>query len=658
MFSFSIIILTLSFIFTLFSKMNMGKVKIINYAMILAFILLFIKSIIIFTWVNTYEFLPMYDLFFIWNLEAFFILIFSIVSISILFYSNYYIKFLDKHRLNYYMIFTTIFLISMLGVIVSAEAFTFLVFWEIMSLSSYFLVIHENDKQENITSGMWYLVLTHIGMFFIVASFLPFLIETKSTFFSAWTNITLSPSSLVLVFVASLIGFGGKSGLFPLHIWLPKAHPIAPTHISALMSGFMVKLPVLMLLKFYLFFVSWLDIRFAYALLILWSITAFWGIFNALIQNNIKKFLAYSTIENMWLIYVGLGIVVAWVATKSNVVLSLWIISTLFHTFNHSIYKTMMFSLAWSLIERTHHNYDYSRLGWIAKIFPVFSIFFLIATIAIAWIPPLNGFNSELTVYSSLINIITWNSDKFLSLSALFSLVLVGIMSVLAFIWFTKLYTIIFAWNPRDTKIVVETRSDKSEYFSYSILTLAILILAFVPWIINLLASKIFSFVEAPKNIYAIQIWDINYMPILISFLLFAFWYLSYVFYKKNSWREEKMDVWNCGYPYLVAKSQYRAESLVQAIRRVYKWLYSEKNTTTHISKVEGKTYYKNYLSSIEYNRTYFLKIIFLYDIFINFIIAISTRLKSMQNWVLQYYVSYMLITLIVTVVYILIFNS
>lgn len=138
-----------------------------------------------------------------------------------------------------------------------------------MSLSSYFLVIHESDKQESRISGMWYLILTHIGMFFILASFLPFLIESKSSFFSAWQNINLSNNSLLLVFIPSLIGFGGKSGLFPLHIWLPKAHPIAPSHISALMSGFMVKLPVLMLLKFYLFFMTGLDTRFAYTLLIL-----------------------------------------------------------------------------------------------------------------------------------------------------------------------------------------------------------------------------------------------------------------------------------------------------------------------------------------------------------------------------------------------------
>lgn len=657
MFSTALILISLSVLYPLFFSITQKKIKTWNYILIIAFILLFIKSIFVFFGISNTEFFTT-SLINISFLEAFFMLIFSIVGIAILFYSNYYSSFLNNNRLNYYTIFTNIFLLSMLWVIVSAEAFTFLVFWEFMSLSSYFLVIHESDKQESRISGMWYLILTHIGMFFILASFLPFLIESKSSFFSAWQNINLSNNSLLLVFIPSLIGFGGKSGLFPLHIWLPKAHPIAPSHISALMSGFMVKLPVLMLLKFYLFFMTGLDTRFAYTLLILWAITAFWWIFNALIQNNIKKFLAYSTIENMWLIYVALGIVVTWIATKNNTVLALWVISTLFHTFNHSIYKTMMFSLAWSLIERTHHNYDYSRLWWIAKIFPIFSIFFLIATIAIAWIPPLNGFNSELTVYSALINIISWNADKVLSLVSLFSLILVWMMSVLAFVWFAKLYTIIFAWNSRDTNIKLDTKSNNCEYISYVILTFWILVLSFVPWIINLLASKIFSFIETPKTLLSIQIWDINYMPVLVSIILFVLASLSYMFYKKIAWKEEKMDVWNCWYPKLIAKSQYRAESLIQAIRRVYKWLYSESNSLTHISKVEWKSYYKKYLSSIDYKRVYFLKVHFLYEKLINFVWAISTKLKTMQSWVLQDYVSYMLLTLIITILYILVFNS
>lgn len=655
MFSIAIILLTLTLLCSLFIKMTDKKVVIINYTLILAFILLWLKSITILFGIPDAELFTS-NLISLGNIEAFFMLSFSIVSVAILFYSNYYSSFLARGKLNYYTIFTIIFLLSMLGVIVSAEAFTFLVFWEFMSLSSYFLVIHESDKNDSRINGMWYLVLTHIWMFFIVASFMPFILKTWTTFFAAWDHVALATHSLVLVFVASLIWFGGKSGLFPLHIWLPKAHPIAPSHISALMSGFMVKLPVLMLLKFYLVFMGTIHIGFAYTLLILWAITAFWWIFNGLLQNNIKKFLAYSTIENMWLIYVGLWVILAWLSTGNNTVVSLWIIATLFHTFNHSIYKTMMFSMAWSLIERTHHNYDYSKLGWIAKIFPIFSLFFLLATLAIAGIPPFNGFNSELTAYTALINIITQNSDKVLSLVSLASLILVGMMSVLAFVWFTKMYTIIFAWNARDEHIKVETKADKNEYISYSILWLAILALSFFPGIINLLASKISKYVAAPESLTSINLGSITYIPLLVVALLLLLWYFSYLAYKAIAWKEEKVDVWNCGYPYLVTKSQYKAESLIQAIRRLYKWLYSEKNTLNHISKVEGKAYYKKYLTSIDYTRNYFLKINFLYEKIISLVLAISNKLKSMQNWVLQHYVSYIMFTLIAAIIYIIVF--
>ncbi len=655
MLSISIIIFIFSVICSLFLKLTESKVKFLNYGLIIAFVLLFVKSISVLLNITSTEFFTS-KLIQVWQLEAFFILIFSIVWVAILFYSNYYNSFLNKNKLNYYTLFFTLFLTSMLWVIVANEAFTFLIFWEIMSLSSYFLVIHESNKQESRISWIWYLVLTHIWMFFILASFMPLIFQTQSTFFSEWNNVTLTTSAMITVFVCSLIWFGWKSWLFPLHIWLPKAHPIAPSNISALMSWFMVKLPVFMLLKFYLFFMSALDIRFAYVLLILWAITAFWWIFNALIQNNIKKFLAYSTIENIGFIYVWLWIIVAWVSLDNNSITSIGIIATLFHTFNHSIYKTMMFSLAWSLIERTHHNYDYSKLGWIAKIMPLFTLFFLVSTISIAWIPPMNWFNSELTMYMWIINLIIWWTSHTLSIVWLVTFILVWLMSVLAFVWFTKLFSIIFLWNPRDESIHVDTKSNFNENISYIILTISILVLSFTPGIITLLSSKIFDFIEVPSNLYTVSAGNIVYIPLFILTLLIAVWVVSYFFYKSIAWKEEKMDVWNCGYPYLVKKSQYKAESLIQAIRRLYKWIYSEKNTLTHISKVEWKVYYKKYLSSINYERSYFLKVHYLFWKVIDLVLYISNKLKSMQDWVLQHYVSYMLITLILTILYIIVY--
>jgi len=332
-------------------------------------------------------------------LESIFLLIYSIVGIAVIAYHQSFYKYFPIEKRSFLFVNMTAFLLAMYGVLVSGEAMSFLVFWEVMSLSSYFLVVHEMQKAQSRKAGLWYLILTHIGMFGIALSFLPFYIETHSTFFSAWNGITFPIATLVWIFVSSLIGFGGKSGLFPLHIWLPKAHPIAPSHISALMSGFMVKLPVFMLLKLYLVFLGVIDIRFAFVLLILGGISAFWGIFHGLTQNNIKKFLAYSTIENMGLIYVGLGLVVAGLSLGNHTLLSLWVIATLLHTVNHSFYKTMLFLLAGSLIERTHHNYDYSRLWGIAKAFPIFSMFFLLATLSIAGVPPFAGFNSEMSVF-------------------------------------------------------------------------------------------------------------------------------------------------------------------------------------------------------------------------------------------------------------------
>jgi len=656
MFSLAIILLWLSLLFSLFFKITDKKIILLNYVLIFTFLLILIKSISIFFDIKVFE-LFYCDLIDLYGINTFFMLIFSIVSIAILFYYNYYYKSLDKDNLNYYTIFTIIFFISMLGVIISSEAFTFLVFWELMSLSSYFLVIHDIKENNSRINGIWYLILTHIWMFFILISFLPFVIKTNSTFFNSWNHVELDFNSLFLVFVASFIWFGSKSGIFPFHIWLPKAHPIAPSHISALMSWFMVKLPVFMLLKFYLVFMWSIYLGFAYTLLIIWAITAFWWIFNWIIQNNIKKFLAYSTIENMGLIYVGLWIILAWLAIKNNTIITLWIIATLLHIFNHSIYKTMMFSMAWSLISRTHHNYDYSKLWWVAKILPVFSLFFLLWTLSIAGIPPFNWFTSEFITYTGLIQIITDNSNKILSLISLWSLVLIGIMSILAFVWFTKLYTIIFTWNPQDEHIKIATYVDKNEYVSYFILSLMIIILSIFPWIINLLSLKIYpNLITTKNNILIINLSNTQYIPLLIIVLLFIIWFISYLTYKVLVWKEKKVEVWNCWYPYLIKKSQYTAESLIQAIRRLYKNIYSETNSLNYISEIKWKNYYKEYLKSIDYSKNYFLKIHFLYKKIIDFILFVSYKLKSMQSWILQDYVLYMMLTLIFVILYVIIF--
>jgi hypothetical protein len=153
-----------------------------------------------------------------------------------------------------------------------------------------------------------------------------------------------------------------------------------------------------------------------------------------------------------------------------------------------------------------------------------------------------------------------------------------------------------------------------------------------------------------------VNVGNIVYIPLFIFALILAIAILSYYFYKNIAWKEQKMDVWNCGYPYLVKKSQYKAESLIQAVRRLYKWIYSEKNTINHVSKIEWKVYYKKYLSSINYERNYFLKVHFIFWKFIDWVLCVSSFLKSMQNWVLQNYVSYMLITLLLTILYIIVY--
>jgi len=651
-----LIIFGVLFLLSFFMKINSPlKIKVINHILALAFLLITIFSVNNLLSENIIEF---GKVFFLWNLENYFLMIFWILGFAISFYSDFYFWEYLKHwkKLNFYYILFLLFIFSMLWVIASAEAVTFLVFWEIMSVSSYFLVIHEATKKGILKNWAWYFIITHIGMFFILLSFIPFIASTWTTFFWAWGSANLNPIFASFVFFSALIWFGSKAWLFPIHIWLPKAHPIAPTNVSALMSGFMVKLPVLMILKFLFVFLA-MKVQFSWFVitLLLASLSAFLWVFYAIIQHNIKKLLAYHTVENIWIIFIWIAISILWMYLKNTFIVLVWVYASLYHTFNHAIFKGLLFLVAWWMIERTN-TYEYTKLWWLIKTFPFLAFSFLIWSIAIAWVLPLNGFNSEFLTFIWLFKSSIISSTVFSKILLIISVVFLAATAVLSLICFTKVFWIAFLWNKRDKNIEYKKIKSIWEKISYLVLIFFIFILAIFPWIIYLFVSKILN-IKFEWTIFSFWNLNLNYTPIFLFWIFLIFWTVSYIFYKKLAKKEKKMWVWNCWYNYIEPKTQYTSTAFIQPIRRIFGTIYWETKTINKIQKKWIINSYKKNLGVIEYTikNKYFVDNF--YDKVLKIIWKIAKKVKSLQNWQVQSYIFYMFLALLILILIIL-FNN
>jgi len=632
---------------------SLRKIKILNHTFALIFILIWVFAVI--NLLNWNDLTLFNSLIHIWNIENYFLLIYSVLWIAVSFYSDFYFWEYLKHgkNLKSYYIFLFLFIFSMLWVIISNEAVTFLIFWEIMSISSYFLVVHEYNKKWILNAGSWYVIITHIWMFFILLSFIPFVALTHSTTFTDWSSVNLTPMIASFAFFSALIWFGSKAGLFPIHIWLPKAHPIAPTNVSSLMSWFMVKLPVLMILKFLIVFVS-MKVQFSWfvVVLLLASVSAFLWVFYAILQHNIKKLLAYHTVENIWIIFIWVAIAILWMYLKNNTLIVLWIFASLYHTFNHAIFKWLLFLVAGGMIERTW-TYEYTKMWALIKSFPFLAISFLVWAIAIAWIMPLNWFNSEFLTYIGLFKSVLLKSSFSEVLLILISIILLSATAVLSLICFTKVFWVAFLWNKRDNKLEYKDIKSVWEKISYSVLMLAIVLLAILPGAIYFVVSKILN-INYAWNLFTFGNLNLYYTPIIVVWILLVFLIMSYIIYKILNKNEKKVPVWNCGYIYIEPRTQYTSTSFIQPLRRIFASIYWELKFTRKNKKSEEKTFYKKHLSHIEYSveNTYFVDN--LYNFMLKYIWIVAKKVKSLQNGEMQSYVFYIFLAIIVSSVILL----
>jgi hydrogenase-4 component B len=338
-------------------------------------------------------------------LGAFFLVLIGVGTLPAALYgAGYTAAYEGRYSLRWLGAMLNLFLLTMSLVVLADNVLTFLLMWEAMSLTSYFLVMTEHDGADTAAAGGWYLAMTHAGLALILLAFVMLMPAGSGSAFAELrtTGATLSPAARSLVFTLAVLGFGSKAGLVPLHVWLPRAHPAAPSHVSALMSGVMVKLGVYGVLRVTLDLLGDGPAWWGGLLIALGAASALLGVLYALMEDDLKRLLAYSTVENVGLVFIGVGAGLLFASLDQEASAVLALAAALFHALNHTAFKSLLFLGAGAVLHGAGTR-NMNRLGGLIRVMPWTAACFLIGALAIGGLPPLNGFVSEWLLFQALL---------------------------------------------------------------------------------------------------------------------------------------------------------------------------------------------------------------------------------------------------------------
>ena len=378
------------------------------------------------------------------TLSAFFLMAIFAVSAMAALYSFHYMD--DERqagRTAAHYFFFSLLVIAMALVVTAHGMVAFLMAWELMTLSSFFLVVHDHEQEDNRKAGYQYFVFSQMGAMFIFLAFGVIFAHTGNLQFEGAASLT--DGTKILVFLLALVGFGSKAGIFPVHFWLPHAHPAAPSHISALMSGVMIKTGIFGILKI-IFMLQLPGSLFGVILLFAGAISGILGVVYALGQHDLKRLLAYHSVENIGIILIGLGIGLIGAAKGNQWMAVLGFTGGLLHVLNHALFKSLLFLGAGMVVHRTGTR-AIDQLGGLLKGMKITGATFIIGSLAISGLPPFNGFVSEFLVYFGSFRGVPMDNVTFtLCLVAIISLAIIG---GLALACFTKVVGVVFQGEPR-----------------------------------------------------------------------------------------------------------------------------------------------------------------------------------------------------------------
>lgn len=525
------------------------------------------------------------------GLSAFFLLLLGAVSFGVSIFSAGYFRGHEPSSLGWLLLEYHLFLASMTFVLLAGDAYVFLLAWESMALTSYFLVVTDHGDPAVRRAGFLYLLLAHVGT---LALFLAFGILAGGSGVSGFDRYAfdrmhgghLTDLARAGAFFLAFFGFGAKAGILPLHVWLPDAHPAAPSPVSALMSGVMLKTAIYGLVRvwFDLIGLHNLSWQWGAAVLLTGMLTALFGVLYALMQHDLKRLLAYHSIENIGIIVIGLGLSLVFFGTGHPVPGVLGLVAALYHTLNHAVFKGLLFLGAGSILHATGER-DLNRMGGLARIMPQTALLFLTGALAISAIPPLNGFVSEWLTFQTALSVSSLDIGVLRSLIALSAAVL-ALAGALTAMCFVKVYGIGFLGARRTDTSIAAHEPALSERIGMLWLGAGCLVLGVlpVPVLERLNAVSIgLTGQTLPGPSEGIGwLWLVpesarkaSYSPFILFVAVLGSIALTFVLIRVLfSGRTRRAPSWNCGYPVRTPRMQDTADAFSQPIRHFFAPVY------------------------------------------------------------------------------------
>jgi hydrogenase-4 component B len=594
-------------------------------------------------------------------LGAFFLLVLSLPGVAVAIYSLGYGRgFEGRKNVAALGAFFNVLLLAMSLVFVAGNVFMFLMAWEFMALAAYLLVCFEHERAESRRAGLLFFVMSHLGTGCLILGFLLLFQASGGYAFSGFHAIgdKMPATERNAAFVLFLVGFGVKAGIVPLHIWLPAAHPVAPSNVSALMSGVLIKTGIYGLTRVCFDFLGAPPNWWGVTILTLGTVSAVLGVLYALMEHDLKRLLAYHSVENIGIILMGLGASLMFLHSGHPVLATLALIAGLYHTLNHAVFKALLFLGAGAVLHATHTR-NMEEMGGLAARMRWTSLFFLVGAAAISALPPLNGFVSEWLTYQSLLQGFG-TTQSLIRLMFPISGALLALTGALAAACFVKAFGITFLAQPRSDKARLAREVSVTMLVGQGILTAACVALGLFPSLLltlldpltqQLTACQLSGQLTARGGLVLATstpgAGTISMAGIALAGLALAVvpWVLSLSFGRRAA--RHIGPTWDCGLQGLTPQMEYTATGFSKPIRMIFKALFRPRREVQR--EYDFSPYYATNVRFESHVEEVFQTHI--YRPLNLAALRLSRRLRALQAGSIQAYLIYIFITLILLLV-------
>ena len=595
-------------------------------------------------------------------LSAFFLMIVGLLGLALSTYSLGYARgFFGRKNVGVLGAFFNALLLATAVVVVADDVWPFLIAWELMALTAYCLVSFEHEEPETREAGVLYFIMSHIDAGCIILGFLLLFQASGDYGFASLHDIgaSMSPGRRDAAFILFVVGFGIKAGIVPFHTWLPAAHPVAPSNVSALMSGVVIKTGIYGLTRVCFDFLGAPPLWWGVGLLAIGTVSAVLGVLYALMEHDLKRLLAYHSIENIGIILMGLGAALVFLQSGHTVLATLAVIAGLYHTINHAAFKGLLFLGAGAVLQATHTR-NMEDMGGLARRMPQTAFYFLVGAVAISALPPLNGFVSEWLTYQALLQGFS-TTNSLVRLIFPLSGAMLALTGALAAACFVKAFGITFLAQPRSDNAANAKESALSMRVGLAILTAACVILGLCPTAFirlldpltqQLTGRQLGSQLSLADGLVLTSLAEgsgtVSTLGIVLTLVCLLPIPLGLWLLLARRARTRRAPTWACGQPGLTPQMEYTATGFSKPIRMIFKALFRprrdvqrEYDFSPHFAT---KLRFESHVEEVFVQR--------LYRPFELAILRASRKIRALQAGSVHAYLFYVFVTLLLLLVF------